>query len=236
MRKILLFVFLVAFVIPLRASPGAVTLSWNYDAATKMVTIHVMNATNKDITAYAINVTIKHPDGNADISEMIEDSLPLMATKASQDQVTQNDNGTFAAGTSEDKPISQTKDVTNVIIVPDVVAYLDGTAEVKNREVFNQILAMRKGLLLASQQASQAITKAMTSPDPKTAAVEEIRRLADVVKDRSSGDELKFYTEMYLRNIISEADTRDNLEMWAKENHGKLGVIAPHTQLKEVKP
>ena len=112
MRKILLFVFLVASVIPLRASPGAVTLSWNYDAATKMVTIHVMNATNKDITAYAINVTIKHPDANADISEMIEDSLPLMASKASQGQVAQNDNGTFAAGTSEDKPIPQTKDVT----------------------------------------------------------------------------------------------------------------------------
>lgn len=236
MRKILLFVFLVAFVVPLRASPGAVTLSWNYDAATKMVTIHVLNATNKDITAYAINVTIKHPDGNADISEKIEDSLPLMASKASEGQVTQNDNGTFAAGTSEDKPIPQTKDVTNVIIVLDVVAYLDGTAEVKNREVFNQILAMRKGLLLATQEASQAISQALTSGDPKAAAVEEIRRLAGVAKDRSDGDQLKFYTEMYLRNIILEAETRDNLDVWAREKHGDLAVIAPHTQLKEVKP
>lgn len=95
---------------------------------------------------------------------------------------------------------------------------------------------MRKGLLLATLQASQAITNALTSPDLKTAAVEEIRRLADVAKGTSNGDQLKFYTEMYLRNIISEAETRDNLEVWAKENHGKLAVIAPHTQLKEVKP
>ena len=223
------------FVVPLRASPGAVTLSWDYDATAKVVTIHLLNATNKDITAYAINVTIMHPDGNADTTERIADFLPLMASNA---DVPGNDKGTFAAGTSFDTPVPQTKEVTNVIIVLDVVAYLDGTAEVHNKEVFDHILAMRKALLLATQQASQAITKALTSPDPKTAAVEEIKRLADVAKahDPHSYTDPNSYIEMSLRNIISEAKTRDNLDVWAKENLGKLAVIAPHTQLKEVKP
>ena len=236
MRKILLFVFLVTFVVPLRASPGAVTLSWNYDATTKMVTIHVLNATNKDITAYAINVIIKHPDGNADTTENFKDFLPLIAFRASEPE---NDNGTLAAGTSDDIPFPQTKDVTNVIIVLDVVAYLDGTVEVQKRDAFNHILAMRKGRLLAIQQANQAISKALTtSPDPKTAAVEEIKRLADVAKAGNNGppDDPNSYIEMYLRFMISETETSSDLREKVKENQAKIAVMASNTQLKEVKP
>lgn len=236
-----LAVLSLAFAWSLRASPPGLIHSWTYNSTTKTVTIHLHNSSGKDITGYAMSVTIVHPDASTETSERIEDSLPLMASKA---DLPGNDNGTFAAGTSLDQPIPQTKDVTNVIIVLDVVAYLDGTAEVHNKEVFNHILAMRKALLLATQQANQAISKALTSPDPKTAVVEEIKRLADVAKahdPKSYGDPNSYtdpnsYIEMFLRGMISEAETRDNLDVWAKENHGKLAVIAPHTQLKEVRP
>lgn len=236
-----LAVLSLAFATSMRAAPPEVTHSWTYNSTTKAVTIHLQNSSGKDITGYAMSVTIKHPDGSADTSEMISDYLPEIANIAASDPGTQNGNGTFAAGTSTDTPVPQTKEVTNVIIVLDVIAYVDGTAEVHNKEVFNHILAMRKGLLLANQQASQAITKALTSPDPKTTAVRELKRLANVAKahdPKSYPDpntDPNYYIETFLRQMISETETGD-LDGLAKENQAKLAAIAPHTQLKEVKP
>ncbi len=215
---------------PLRGSPpgvpGAVVQSWHYDPTTKQVTVRLVNTSSKDITAFNLSVTEKYADGTADSSERMTDYLPLMASVAAQSGLQQYGNGTFPAGTSRDVTFPETKDPVDVSVTVDVVAYADHTADATNQRAFSNLVSNRKDMVLATQQANKVIKNALATPNPKDAAVKELKRLADVAKAQGGG-----LFEMTLRGHIQSAQQAPDLAALIKEGETRIAIYAPHTQL-----
>jgi hypothetical protein len=224
-----------------RASPptGAVAQTWNYDAATKVLTLQVVNTSGKDITAYHIFLTVTYADGSVDSHSMSEDYLPLMVSasiSAGDEFRSRWGNGTFAVGTKKEKVVLNPapKDVGNVNAVVDVVVYADQTADVQNEDAFNHLIAVRKGMLLAVQQANNVARESETATDPKAAAATEMERLANVAKGRNgAATDPETYTDMFLHELSSNVRSASDLEEFTRHNKIKIGVITPHTQLKK---
>jgi hypothetical protein len=127
--------------------------------------------------------------------------------------------------------------------------YTDGTAEVQNERPFKQIMAMRKGALLAMQKVNEAIKQALADPmvtSPITAAKIELTRLAlaEVGKGKQwTPDDPEADQEMHLRNAIAELDRMqqrskqtnisegDYLKKYIEDADKRIALILPHTQI-----
>jgi hypothetical protein len=87
---------------------GVVIENWHYDPAQKAVILHLVNRSNKDVTAFNISITEKYADGStsyldgrpSDIHDhqMMEDMLGSMINI--QMGVVSHGSGTLAAGTA----------------------------------------------------------------------------------------------------------------------------------------
>jgi hypothetical protein len=174
-------------------------LTWNYDAQEKKLTLHLANNSGKDITAYTFSMAEKYTDGSTnpyyaegirhDIrdNERMEDLLGLMiavqqAKGTSEEERMRREygNGTFAAGTTRDQIIVETKDISDVEAIADVVIYADGTKDVENEDALKRIWASRQRALLATQKISQIVQNVLAdqTDHPVAAALAELSRVA----------------------------------------------------------
>jgi hypothetical protein len=226
----LIALLLAGLAVPLRASPpiGVVVQTWHYDPQTRIVTVRIANTSDKDITAFNLSVTEKYADGTVNSSEKMTDYLPLMATiqQFQAEGLSPQGNGTFPAKTSRDVTFPVAKDPKDVLIAVDMVAYADHTADVTNERAFTHLLSSRKELVLATQQANQVIKDALTTPNPKDAAVKELKRLADVA--RSGGRNL---AEATLRSHMQSAQQAPDLGKLIKDGESRIAVYTSHTQV-----
>jgi hypothetical protein len=224
----LVLVFLFASASQAQSPPiGAVVQTWRYDAATKQLVVRVVNTSGKDITALNLSVTEKYADGTTNLSERTTDYLPLMASiEASPGLQLKYGNGTFAAGSSRDIAIPEPKDVVDASIILDMVAYADRSADVTNERAFSHLVADRKEILSAMQQANQAMKDALATPDPKSSAVKELTRLADVAKGSGGGG----LTELTLRGLVQNAESIDVTAL-IKDGETRAVIFAAHAQL-----
>src|SRR5258708_22645921 len=136
--------------------------SWHYDPQQKTLTLHLVNHSHKDVTAFNISIAEKYADGstnptyaegiphNLQDSQKMEDILNLM---------NQPNRKAFAAGTTHDHVMyGKEKDIAEIEAVVDVVAYADGTADVLNNDrAFRNLVAERKGRLLAMEKVTDVI-------------------------------------------------------------------------------
>lgn len=208
---------------------GAVVQTWRYDPQTHSVIVRLLNESDKDITAFNLSVTEKYADGKVAASEKMTDYLPLMASVAasqSEEMVKKYGNGTFAANTSRDVSLPAPNQPIDVSVTLDMVAYADQTTEVINGRAFDNLVASRKAMVLAIQQANKAIKDALSAPNPRDAAVKELTRLADVAKTQGGG-----IPEMAFRERAQNARQAMDLATLAKESEVRLAVYTPHAQL-----
>ena len=114
--------FLVALCIVLAQSSQAqvppVSLTWNYDAQQKTLTLHLTNNSGKDITAYNISMAEKYTDGTTNPS--YAEGIPAQHSRSpanggfgATDGQYPSGNGTFAAGTTRDQVIPEQKDMVS---------------------------------------------------------------------------------------------------------------------------
>lgn len=187
MRKILLFVFLLVFGSQLRASPpGTILHSWSVDMAKKTVTLHLINSTGKDITAYSINIKETYGQ-HVNEHEFSTDSVGLMlniqdlAGTADGDNLRKlYGNGTFQSGTNHDEVIHVQPGMTTFDATLEVVIYADKTVETTNPEALNRALSSRKAYADTLQAANQVIQKALANPNdpnPHQTAAQQIEQL-----------------------------------------------------------
>jgi hypothetical protein len=179
----------------LRCSPpiGVAVQTWHYNPQTKIATITLANLTQKDVLAHNLTITATYADGSTDSQEAITDLLDrminakLVKETAEEAQFTQRfGNGTFAARTTTDQDLSESKVPTSMQTVVDMVAYADQTADVQNERAFAQLPASRKGELLALQLANEVTQQALTSPNPSDAAATELKRDIKVLQRKTS--------------------------------------------------
>jgi hypothetical protein len=160
------------------ALPG-IKVSWYSGIDKKMVMMRVENVSGKNINAYNIAIGIKYADGSTDYNKGYFPSEHL--GMFSVVPVNGIEPQSFEAGAvSRDQPIYQgDKEVAEVVAMPDVIVYTDDTAQVQNERAFKQIMATRKGQLLALQQVSETIKRVLAdgAANPVDTVTEELTRI-----------------------------------------------------------
>jgi hypothetical protein len=235
---------------------GAVVTTWKYDPDSKNVTLKIQNISGKDITAYSVSITTTYADGSTDAlpdghasSEQLDEELSsliyLELAKGTPDGERMRDgNHIFVTGSIRYDVLPQTKDVSNVKAVVDVVIYADCTADVQNERAFHQIMAIRKAQLLGMERVNEVMKQVLDTgiEDPIRAVIEELTRL-DIAEAGEPQDPENPYQDTELRNAISnlrnaqqeskamKRTEREYLQKLVEDNNARIALILPHTQI-----
>ena len=243
-------VCIIAFVPTLRGSPlaGVAVQTWHYNPQTKVATITLSNLTQKDILAYNLTITSTYADGSTDTQEVLTDLLDRMINAkmakgtAEEAQFTQRfGNGTFAARTTRDQDISESKAPTSLQVVVDMIAYADQTADVQNERVFAQLKAARQGEVLALQFANEATQRALTNPNPSEAAATELKhRIEALHLQNLPATDPRKYEETYLQGDVQnlkggqrDLPESEHLKNLVTMRQQRIALAGPHAQLSE---
>jgi len=254
MRKAILFAaFALAVLAPLQAQrqeTGLVIQSWKYDSETKGLALKLVNLSGKDIIAY----NISDSDGSTDYygrpnppGEHLEDSLGVLinAQMSGKELPTDQPNGPLAGGAARSL-ILGAKDIS-VKAVVDLVVYADATAEVLNEHAFSQVMAIRKGSLIALQKVSKVITQVLADPtvaNPGAAALEELRREIVEAEKHNNPEVAEGNQKVPLQSAVADLERsqwkymrvteRDYLRQYVENLDKRIALIAPHCQLQRV--
>jgi hypothetical protein len=204
---------------------GVVIESWHYDPGQKILILHLVNHSHKDVTAFNISIAMKYSDGstnpwyaegiphNLQDSQIMEDMLNLM---------NQPDRKAFAAGTTHDHVMyGEEKDIADIQAVVDVVAYADGSADVLNNDrAFRNLVAERKGRLLAMEKVTDVSKRVLSDPmvsDPVSAALNELLPFAESLNAKTKNGSPEVAENNVARNLQGDIQ---NLQRMQQEKTG----------------
>jgi hypothetical protein len=171
----ILFLVAVFCVAPtLRAGPlGAVVVSHDYDAAKNLVTLHMLNQSGKDITAYNILVRESYTNGRVIEHQVGQEMLGAMLTIADPTDPHHEDmrraknggNGTWEAGTTREQLVGLQPGLTLATFEAtlDTAIYADKTAETTNKDALNRLLADRKNDATTLESTSKVLRNALAN-------------------------------------------------------------------------
>jgi hypothetical protein len=168
-----------------------VALTWNYYPQPKTLVLHLANISGKDITEFSVAGKKTYTDGRSEDLQHIYTMLSrLVEIQTAKDQTLverrdrESGNGIFLAGTTRDVVFPEpanTKDISNVDAVANVVFYTDGTFDEQNKNTFKGMLAGRQRQLLIDKEVIQAIDNALANKaddHPGAAALAELTKIA----------------------------------------------------------
>lgn len=168
-----------------------VALTWNYYPQPKSLVLHLVNNSGKNVTSYNISVKNKYTDGTHDDPCCLQHQYSMLnrqiEIETAKDPIAQErrerelGDGVMFAGVTRDVVLRETKDVSDVEAVVDVVFYSDATFDEQNAEAFRLMLADRQRQLLIDKEVIQAIDNALankTDNHPGAAALTELTKMA----------------------------------------------------------
>ena len=192
---ILIFTFLVPGIV----SAQAVIVSHDYDPAKNKVTLHMLNQSGKDITAYDIAVTETYPGSKVPHthwvgSEMVGVMLSIVdPTDIHHQDAIENEhggNGTWQTGTTRDEFVGVGPGLLTIEPVFDAVIYADRTADSTNPDALKRLLDARRNYAASLETGSQAIRKALANPNdpsPQETARKEIEPVGKTLAGSGGG-------------------------------------------------
>jgi len=230
------------------ALPGVVIESWHYDPLQKTVTLHLVNRSHKDVTAFNISIAERYADGstNPSYAEGIPHNLQDHQIMEDMLGALIQGNGTFAAGTTRDYVIpGEQKDISDVEAVVDVVAYADGTADVQdNDRAFRNLMAERKGGLLAMEKVNDVIERVLADAmvsDPVSAALNELLPYTESLEAKTKNGSPEVAENNVARNLRGDIRnlqymqrdkiTRESLARYVEYQEKQIALLKPHANL-----
>src|SRR5258708_17665379 len=139
-----------------------VVITSDYYAQPKVLVLHALNNSGKDITGYTIIIRHKNADGTIDKGGRTEDGSDMLSVlitaqmakdpAASESIRLQNSgnkifndggNGIFFAGQTRDTTLTGINSASDQDITAGVVFYTDGTYEEQDQEAFRRMIANR---------------------------------------------------------------------------------------------
>ena len=236
--------------LPNALPPVPVSVTWTYDPQQEMLNLRLTNNSGKDITAYSISISRRYSnrstgytDGSPTVSETMEET-GFIYSQQSQDG--ERPNGVFAAGTSRYQHIPEPKDITDVNAVVDMVVFADATAFVQNERAFKQLMAIRKGQLMAMEKVAEVIRRALGDPasnSPISAALAELTPLlVNMLSNNRSPDNPEDFQQSELQTDIGNLRSmqqakmnltkeRDYLTQYVEELEKRIALMKPHCKI-----
>jgi hypothetical protein len=196
---------------------GAVVQGSDYDAATGVTTVHILNTSHKGITAFSIMVQVQLPDGTlsaANSNYMVRDLL---------EQYIREGKGIFPGET-----FTQELHQGPAIATVNMVAYADGTAESSDKYdgTLQEIIAERKN----RAQAMQDINAVLKSGESRDAQEAKLKVLLG--KHPTSG-----YYDTWVKTEIDNLHRGGDMSPVIARQEHEIPLFIQHAQLtKEVQP
>jgi len=166
------------------AVPGAKVLGVDVDAHKGTATIHLLNASGKDISAYVLSFDAAYANGHTDHTEILVDLLPLMMTMVEQAPGSSLNNGSFRAAEARDEvenlPTGTGNPLTRAEAAVIVAVYVDRTVDAQSDAALERVVALRRGIALARSESADVIYKATTSrgqAHPSAVAADGVREI-----------------------------------------------------------
>ena len=222
---------------------GVVIERWRYDPAAKTVILHLVNNSHKDVTAFNISIAERYADGSTDYVDGTPNDIhdhQVMEDKVNL-YLMDGRSGKFLAGTTLDYLIPEAKDIADVEAILDVVAYADGTADVQNDRAFRNLMAARKGPLLAMQKVDEIIKRVLADPmvsSPVAEVLRALRPLADANQKNRPPEDPEYFEAMNLRNEVnnlemmrSHSNERERLMQYVEQQEKRIALMKPHCEL-----
>jgi len=197
----LMLMLLAVLVVPLRASPpiGAVVQTWRYDSQANTVTVRIVNASQKDITAFNLSLKITYASAVSQyqwLRDLVNAAVLLDRFKGTANEHALRQefgDGEIPIGGSHDEKISVQPGLVNFAAVLDVVAYSDKTAEATNTAALQRLIDQRKAMALSIQKANEIVQSVISDPTvthPHVAASTQVQKLLDAWRAKPHYDTL----------------------------------------------
>jgi hypothetical protein len=262
MKRILMLCAVLAFA--LRASGQAqvqnvpVVVTSDYYAQPKVLVLHALNNSGKDITGYTIIIRHKNPDGTLDKSGWTENTSDMLSvlitTQMAKDPTALEHiralygagNGIFVAGETRDMTLPGINSGSELDITTGVVFYTDGTYDEQDENSFKRILTARQGELQQMKETDELIRNALadtTNEHPVAAVVTELnKRRAEAMDKAMEGQGFGINSEMGIPNLRSMQQPqaygpqkgkteRERLTQYVEEQEKKVELMTPHCHL-----
>jgi hypothetical protein len=240
-----------------QAQTVPVVITSDYYAQPKVLVLHALNNSGKDITGYIIIMRHKKADGTLDEngrSETMEDMLgPLITSQMAKDPgasesirqqnaataVFPKGYGIFLAGETRDKTLTGIDSASDLDVIVGAVFYTDGTYDKQDEDAFNRALSNRQRSLQQMKEEDELIRNALadaTNEHPVEAVLTELhkRRVEEM------GKRGFFYSPgpSNLENLQRPAygpqkgmTERERLTQYVEEQEKKAELMTPHCHL-----
>ncbi len=229
-----------------------VVITSDYYALPKVLVLHALNNTGKDITGYTIIIRHKNPDGTIDKggrSENTSDMLGVLITTqmakdaAASERIRQQNsgnrvldaagNGIFLAGETRDMTLTGINSGSELGITAGVVFYADGTYEQQDEDAFKRMLANRQGQLQEMKDANELIRNALadaTNDHPVAAVLAELnkRRVEAMDKAGHTFFPMDQSTLHYIQRPQKGTTERERLTQYVEEQEKRVELMTPH--------
>jgi hypothetical protein len=237
-----------------------IVITSDYYAQPKVLVLHAINNSGKDITGYTIIIRHKKADGALDEngrSESMEDMLGVLITSqmakdsgASESIRQQNSAnaifprgyGIFLAGETRDKTLTGIDSASDLDVIAGAVFYTDGTYDEQDEDAFKRALANRQGSLQQMKQEDELIRNALadsTNDHPVAAVLTEMNKRRVEAMDKPNHG---FFPPMNLSNLENMQrpqahgpqkgmPERERLTQYVEEQEKRVELMTPHCHL-----
>jgi len=223
---------------------GVVIQSTEDNSDKSTTTVHLLNISDKEVTAFNLSVQQTLPDGKTFTpSAHTEDMLGryLLHGKA------------FSPNSTVDVQIGKTlvqipKPVDETLVV-DVVIYADGAAQVQNHDRFKDIMDQRTAHFRTLEKVDEAIEKVLADPAAEHPTASVVARLKAVLDDdqkkadtdnraviHGNGSPGEWELESEIRDLTRFVNRNQEapLDEMLQHNKSELARLAPHVQVTEI--
>lgn len=261
MKSTLLAVLCVAF--SLGASPAQgqtvpVVITSDYYAQPKVLVLHALNNSGKDITGYTIIIRHKNPDGTLEKgwSSTTSDMLNVLITSQmakdpsaserirlenSGNAILPAGTGIFVAGETRDMTLTGINSGSELDIVAGAVFYVDGSYDQQDEDAFKQLLANRQGSLQQMKEEDDLIRNALadsTNEHPVATVLTELNKRRAEAMDKPGQRFFFSLGPSNLQNLQRPGygeqkgkTERERLTQYVEEQEKKVELMTPHCHL-----
>ena len=265
MKNLLMLCVVLAFAV--RASgqtqevqkpPVPLVITSDYYAQPKVLVLHALNNSGKDITGYTMIIRHKNPDGTLEEngrSETTSDMLSVLITSQMAKDPTASERirqqnignsyfpagtGIFTAGENRDMTLTGINSGSELDVVAGVVFYADGSYEKSDEDAFKRLLTMRQSGLQQMKEQDEVIRNALadtTNEHPVAVALTELnKRRAEAMDKPGQGFfPMDLGTLRYLQQPgygeQKGKTERERLTQYVEEQEKKVELMTPHCHL-----
>jgi hypothetical protein len=244
---------------PLPNTMSPVVITSDYYAQPKVLVVHALNNSGKDITGYTIILRYKNPDGTLDKSgwtENTSDMLNVLITAqmakdpAASERIRQlkaafdsspasTGTGLFMAGETRDMTLPGINSGSELDITAGAVFYTDGSYDKLDEDSFKRMLSNRQSALQHMKDEDELIRNALadTNDHPIAGVLTELnkRRVEAMGKPNHQGF---VFEDGGLQSLQQPAygeqkgkTERERLTQYVEEQEKKVELMTPHCHL-----